>query len=248
MGPTPAHPAGRLPNDPRYIFASTIGVLLVAAEAARGVRLDRRGMLVVYGIAAMALATNLTLLRQGGAALRGAATATRTHLTAVEVGGGRLGTRLRTELGAIPFAGGEGNILTGYISAERKFGSPAFSLAELHTQSANIRQTVDGDLANTYGIHLQPASGPVSHCRRVTTAPGEAATTLKLPPGGAVLETSGNPAPVTLRRFGTAFTVQAGTLQPGAQAALPIPRDSAPDPWYASTTTGPLTVCGPPSA
>jgi len=34
-------------------------------------------------------------------------------------------------------------------------------------------------------------------------------------------------------------------LAPGGPMALSIPRDSAPDPWYASTSTGSVSVCGP---
>ena len=61
-----------------------------------------------------------------------------------------------------------------------------------------------------------------------------------------MLRTTGPPQKVQLRRFGSAFTVSAGTLEPGAPMVLVIPRDTAPDPWYVSPSAA-LEVCGTPA-
>jgi hypothetical protein len=133
--------------------------------------------------------------------------------------------------------------LAGPISRSAN-GSPAFSLPELRAQPQSGRR-VDGSLADSLGLHLQPTSTPGRQCRRI---PGNALQVVrfKLPTGGAVLSTRGQSAPLTLRRFGTFFTVQAGTLLPGEPMALRIPRDSAPDAWYASIPTSAVLACALP--
>ncbi len=234
----------RVPQNPRYIFAATIAVLLVAVEAARGVRLGRTGTLVVYGAVAISLATNLVLLRDGSATLRESASRMRTNMTAVEITGGRIGPRFMGLLRAALRESGQQDVATGYVEAVREFGSPGFTLPELRAQSEPLREQADHLLADSLGIGLEPAPGRPTGCERVRTRPGEP-TTFELPRGGAVLRSSGQPAEVSLRRFGTAFSVQVGELEPGVPAALAVPRDSAPDPWYASTAAGALTICTP---
>ena len=59
------------------------------------------------------------------------------------------------------------------------------------------------------------------------------------------MRTSGPQANLYLRRFGTNYTVAAGTLTPGKWLALRAPLGSAPDPWYATSKSGPLSICAP---
>jgi hypothetical protein len=250
-----ADPGFRTPATDRYIYPGTLAVLLVAAEAARGVRLGRGGVVVLYAVAAISLATNVALLRDGSNKLRARATQIRTDLTAVEVGGGRLGPRAPTSalprafdtstlLRAVLRLRGQQNVATGYIEAVRQYGSPAFSLPELRAQPEPVRAHADAALADSLGLRLQPTSAPARRCHRITGQSG-GGTSFRLPAGGVVLRTKGASAPLTLRRFGTAFTVQAGQLARGVPMMLSVPRDSAPDPWYASTSTTPLSICSP---
>jgi hypothetical protein len=239
-----ALPGVRVPSTPRYLFAGTVAVLLIAAEAARGRRWGPRGIVTLYVVAAVGLMTNIFLLNDGSKQLRSQATTTRATLTALELSGGRVGP-----------VSGRGNFLdaqlrlpgiaTGYFQASREFGSPAYSLTELKAQPEDVRQKVDSDLANDLGVRLTPASGPGVGCQRLPYDAGQPVS-FRLPSGGAVLTTNGGSAPVMLRRFGTAFTVEAGTLSTGAPAALVLPPDSAPEPWYASTATGPVSLCKAP--
>ncbi|MEK6273003.1 MAG: hypothetical protein AABM42_10210 [Actinomycetota bacterium] len=119
------------------------------------------------------------------------------------------------------------------------------SPSQLREQAEPVRERVDQVLADNLGLRLQPTSAPAKPCRRVSGKSGEG-TSFRVPAGGAVLRTTGAPAALLLRRFATAFTVRVGQLPRGAPMVLPIPSDSAPDPWHASTSAPAVVVCGPP--
>jgi hypothetical protein len=140
---------------------------------------------------------------------------------------------------------GQENVATGYIEAVRQYGSPAFSLPELRAQRERVRARADAALADGLGMRLLPTSAPARHCQRISGQSG-GGTSFRLPAGGAVLRTKGVPAPLMLRRFAAASTVRVGQLSHRALMVLKIPSDSAPDPWYASTSAPAVIVCGPP--
>jgi hypothetical protein len=233
------------PYSTRYIFPGTIVILLVAVEAARGTRLGRKGTIVLYGLTALSLATNIALLRDTATNLRATSAVKRADLTAIELSGGQLSGLKTLLLGGALEATGQGGLATGYLEAERSYGSPAFTLPELRAQSEAVRSGVDQTLARGLGLRLKPAPGPARDCRRIPSEPRQDAR-FALRPGETVLNTSGEPGPLRLRRFGSAFSVVAGTLTPGVPMALTVPSDSAPDPWYASTSATPLSICAPP--
>ena len=248
IGAAATAPPARVPDSPRYLYPSSIAILLVAVEAARGVRIQRRGMMILYVIAAISLATNIALLRDGSKTLRMQADVARADFTAIELDRGRLGPNLPTigfGLGGVLRTTGEGDVATGYLAAVRQFGSPAFSLPELRAQDESTRDEADAALADANGISLRPTGPPAGRCVSTGKQIGQGFS-FQLPEGGAVLRSSGIAAPLLLRRFGSSFTVQAGELTPGVWMALPVPRDSAPDPWYASTSATPLQICRPP--
>ncbi len=235
----------RGPETGRYIFPASIAVLLVAAEAARGVRFGRRATVTLYLAAAVGLATNIALLQDGSRALRSAAQNTRGALTAGELAG-HLDPQTAGSAGVILRSTRHPDVTIGYRDGVRDFGSPSFSLAELRTQPELVKEGVDAQLGKSLPVGLTPAPAAHGRCRRVA-APAGGGASFRIPPGGAVI-TATRAADLTLRRFGSVFTVHAGSLKPGQPAALSIPRDSAPDPWYASTgSSGPVTVCVPAS-
>jgi hypothetical protein len=243
LGAAVALPAIRFPQKSEYVFPATIAVLLVAVEAARGARFGRRAMIVLYGAAAIGVMTNVALLREGSTRLRTAASQVRSELAAVEIGDGRIAPQAGVSgpLGVVLLASQDG-VATSYMQAVDQFGSPAFSLSELRGQPEPVRERADANLAANLGIRLQPASGQAGHCQPIA---GDAnGVRFKVPPGGAVLKAQGASAPLTLRRFGTAFTVKAGNLAPTVPMALTIPRDEAPDAWYASSPAAAVAVCG----
>ena len=234
-----AAPPVRVPQKTEYMFPATIAVLLVAVEVVRGLRLQRRGMIILYAAAAIGLATNIALLRDSARQFRDTTVMYRSDLTASEIIGRFSG--LPAYLAITSGHPEEGN----YLDAVRRFGSPAFPLASLHRQSEPIREMVDGILAENLGLHLQPSSLPSTPCRLIKGKSGRAVS-FELPSGGVVLKAGGESGPLTLRRFGSSFTVQAGQLTRRQWTELLVPSDLAPDRWYASTSAPFVAVCGPP--
>ncbi|MEK6273002.1 MAG: hypothetical protein AABM42_10205 [Actinomycetota bacterium] len=110
------YPPFRVPQSSRYIFPVTIAVLLVAVEAARGRRLGRGGVLALYAVAAISLATNIALLRDYSAQFRLAAGEMRSDLGAIDISEGRFGPRIQSKLvGATLQLTAQDNVATGYI-------------------------------------------------------------------------------------------------------------------------------------
>ena len=85
-------PPVRVPSASRYVYPTAIATLLVMAEAARGVRLQRGAITILYAVAAISLATNIALLRESAATLRRIAVVYRADLTALDLDSGRLPT------------------------------------------------------------------------------------------------------------------------------------------------------------
>jgi hypothetical protein len=235
-----AAPPIRTPQKSEYIFPATVAVLLVAVEALRHARLGRRAILAAFILAAVGVITNIALLREGSARLRSESSQTRAELAAVDMSGkvglDRQGSPALGVLLIQPDGPNE------YSRAVAEFGSPAFSATELRSEPEIVRQRFDTVLAENLQLHLEPASGPQRGCRRVTATTG-AGVTLPLPPGGATLRAIGAAAPLKLRRFASAYAVDAGTLEPGTPMKLAIPPDKAPGGWYAATPATRLTVC-----
>jgi hypothetical protein len=235
----------RVPESPRYLFPATIAVLLVAVEAARGVRFGRGLLLAIYALVAIGVATNVAELRNDSGQFRQVASATRADLATVQIGAGRVPQHLSTGLlASVLRETGDGDVATGYIEAEREFGSPAFSLPALRAQPEPAREHVDAELVDSLQVGLQAAGAPGDRCRRVTGRVGEDAS-FEVPARGAVLETASGPADLKVRRFGTVFSTRVGRLTPGERVTLSAPRGLAPDPWYASASARELTVCEP---
>ncbi len=243
----------RSPSDPRYLFPGAIAFLLVAAEAARGARWSRFALISLYAVAAVGAATNVALLRDGGANWRTFyATPSRADLTALEVAGpnaapdyipegNSLGlTDAFTELsqkGEPPTA--------SYLAAARRYGGVGFSAQEVPGQPESVRARVDRGLVGA----MQPALTPVvgagpkkAGCRVMRSTPG-AGLAIDLPPGGATLETRGPARQLALRRFATAASIPLGTLLPNAPVELALPADGASRPWQLLSRASPLRVC-----
>jgi hypothetical protein len=60
----------RGPDSARYMYFGAVGVILVASAAATRVRFTRFGLAILFGVAAIGLATNVALLRERSAAMR----------------------------------------------------------------------------------------------------------------------------------------------------------------------------------
>jgi hypothetical protein len=232
---------GRTPTTVRYAYAGAVLVLLVGAEAARGVRLSPASLAALYLIAVLALGANVARLRTGAHFYRDFATSLRANLTAVELARGhvRPGFTLQPQPSLQYMAAGP------YLSAVARIGSPAYSVAELVRQSERVRHATDLELVAAMGtaISAHPKGEPVDPCQRFIGV-RRRILTFRVGPTGVMLY-SRAAGQASLRRFALSSTVPVGSLAANRPVDLRIPIDRSMRPWHLSITPSPawLTVC-----
>lgn len=251
------NPGWRLPEDPRYMTPMAIIVLVVAAEAAAGMRWSRAGIYGLYAAALAGLMVNVTLLHDQAAEFRNI-TAVQTHaaFTGLELAGRNAtdhffprplsGVMLplveeQSPL-AIPFSAvpEDRPISREYRAVVERDGGLGYSVAELRAHGEPARAQADAMLVGALDLKLVPAKPSVlsGSCRST----GGAGGSLPLPRGGALLEAKGGATEVQVRRFG-AVTFGVGTLDPGQPAVLRIPTDRSAAPWWGYAPAAALRVC-----
>jgi hypothetical protein len=254
-------------NESRYVYVGVFFALPLIADLARGAALPTRLAPVAVAAVALVAVTNLGDLRDAGRFLRQAATYTRADLAALELGRGRVGDDyVATRMTGYPLI----VIRAGrYFRAVDRYGSPAYTPAELATAPEPARRIADGELAKIAGVALVPSApggegaAPTvdaavggtarekGSCVTFTPAPVAApgaATELQLtvPAGGLAVTAHDAPLTVGVRRFAAGFDRQPlGRLAAGATATLRIAADSVPQPWHAQIVPqGRVTACG----
>ncbi len=242
----------RYPYSQRYVYMGTLGVLLVATDALRGIRLSRVAILGLVAVAILSLGANLSRLRAAGGFLRANGSSLRAALSAIEIAGdhgtpGFFGAphglpatpdqRLFLSAAAISTGGGT----RPYLAAVRRNGSPAFTLSELRAQPEAVREQADESLINVLGLHLVPAP-PLDVGKCLPVADNRAPRDFTIRPPGVVVRAQTSET-ATLRRFAASAPFPLGTLAAGKFFALRIPADGAPDPWHLVLPAGALTVC-----
>jgi hypothetical protein len=231
----------RFPTSSRYQLPSAVFLLLIAAEALRGLRLPRLGIAVVAVVTAAALVGGLSLLHRYAQRWERAAIVVRSSLAAVDVAG----TSAEPGL-TITFQPAVTVSARAYLAAVREHGSPAFSEAELEARPRADRRRADLTLAQALGLRLASPGRAARGigCRSLPVSP-RSRTGIALPSGSLTLanETSAA-AEVMLGRFATGLPVDLGPLRAGAKAALTIPGDSSSRPWRLGLKgAGPVRLC-----
>jgi hypothetical protein len=231
---------GREASSGRYTYAGAFFVLLIVVELLAGRRFSRRVLLVTAALALVALAPNLAALKTGSEFFRKESVITRADLAALEIS--RDSVDPAFTLGSPEVAGTASLGLVGaggYFQAVDKWGSPAYSVAELEAAPAEGRHFADLVLAAALplghatapGFHRRPAG------RACATIPAGAAATKEIPltAGTTTVELApGEPAPLALRRFAAAgeFPLALTTAEGATTTTITIPRDRAPNPSY----------------
>jgi len=246
------------PDVPRYLYPSAFVTVLLAAEAARGVRWTRELLVVIFAAAAVGVLANIALLRDNGALQRVLiAPPLRAELSGLEIAGGetRPGFDASQVLGgksslSVPL--GEAGVLRddpalAYVDAADRYGRIGYSPGQLAAQNDGLRAHADAVLAEALGVRLEPiAEKPLRHCRRIQASPGGGVTFSAGPPGVVVASVAGIPVPIGLRRFSQTITAPIGTVAAGQAAFLRVPPDHVPGRWQAASTASTLTLCSPP--
>jgi hypothetical protein len=236
---------GRTPDASRYAYPGAIFVLMCAAELIAGYRPGRLAFAAGLGVALVAVAGNLWALHDGFNKSRAATAIVRGDLAGLDITADTVDPNL-----VLDGANSGFNYFTlvdagSYLSAADKFGSPAYSPAELLDAPESSRVAADKVLATALGLHLVPGPGPGNEngCQRISGT-GDGPGSATLPAGGAVLTAVSKPgAEILVRRYATAsFPVDLGLVAAGTSATLQIPSDRSDQPWQLSVQAGGGTV------
>jgi hypothetical protein len=250
----------RFPENPRYLFPIGIGAMLIGAESLRGVRWSREGLIALYLVAAAGLGTNLLLLRDAGASLRGGYyDNVRAAYGALEIAGEGARPRFgllthpdgspapdQSVLG-VPFEilrARDFEPVPAYLAGAERYGGLGYSIDQLRGQEDRVRVLADNVLVEALDVRLRRAAAgaELRGCRSTRSGASEPAA-VRLPPGGALLAARGAAATVSVGRFGDGEEVPLGEVTPVAPMQLRIPADRAPDPWRVSAAGGAILVC-----
>ncbi len=231
----------RVPEKIRYMYPGAVMVLLVASAAVSGIRFTRAGMLALFAVTGMALATNLILLRDGAAWFRNDYSApTRALFTSYDLAKGTVDPNFLAPPGDAKVLVPAGSY---FAVTDRYGGTPGFSPAELARQPENIRSLADRILAAALRLKLQPAMPHGDRpCRQLPRVVGT--TALELHGNETIRIRSPRGGTVALGRFSGATPISLGQLEPGVPASLRLPSDASSMPWHLKVTTkGPVDGC-----
>jgi hypothetical protein len=226
----------RAPTSLRYIYPSAVLVLVIAAELLRGVRLGRPAAFAVCLLAAAALASNIVMLSRGYDQFRNESTLARSDLAVLDI------ARPAVTPGFALSIANRGPLwlqsleAESYYRARDKWGTPAFSEAELASQRVDYRSGSDSLLTLAEGIQLA-SGGSVSRgdCRTLSPAAGSGSV-ISLDPGEiTLLGSGGKPTPATVPvdvgRFADGEPLELGELLPHRPQTLAIPADASRRAW-----------------
>jgi hypothetical protein len=227
-----------LPTAGRYQYIGVIGVVLVAAELARGVEVRHWVAMGLVAVAAAAALSNFARLKDSAHGLEGIAQQQRGGLAAIELARGQVDPNLTLtqDNSGVDYLGLVD--ASSYLSAVDAFGSPAYPAGQLPSAPEAGQVAADRVSALALRIALHSAAGaPGTGC--ATVSPSQGPAVIAVPPGGVLLtaQTAGTHA--ALHRFASeSFPVAVGPLPRGRRELLRIPPDRSPQPWTLQLTGG----------
>jgi hypothetical protein len=234
----------RPPDSVRYVYLGSVGVLLVAATATGSPRFSRLGLVALFGVCTVSLATNSALLRDASGLLRNVSATERAEFAMLQLAraevdptfdfGDALGRE--TPVALVNEPAPVDAPASDYFTIVDRYGSLALPLSALERESEGVRAYADRVLAAALALRLKPGAPPIEsqRCMRTHSRGGVQTTSAELPPGGASVRAEGIGAvSVTVGRFADSPAVEVGSVPPGEVATLRIPPDAAPKPWRA---------------
>ena len=232
----------RLPTSSRFQYPSAVFLLLIAAEMLRGLRVPRLVIVPAAVVTGLAIAGGISLMhREYSERWVPYADSLRSSLAAIQIAGSSANPHFQ-----VVFPPDIEASTRAYFLASDKYGSPAFSEAELAARSQSERESADLTLAQALGLALHPpgGSGKTIACQTLqASAAGYTGVTL-LHGGFTFANRSGGSVEVFLGRFAEGFPVSLGPLPTGVTTALMIPTDGSRRPWNLGLTgNGPVQLC-----
>ena len=253
-----------MPWASRYQYPSVIFVLLVAAELLRGVKLDRRRLMLAAAVVVATLVGSAYALSDAYDGHRKITETVRSNLAALEIARDTVepGFFIDEENGETGFVHVDAG---SYLSARDAYGSPAYDSSELLASSEVARFAADKVLVSALRFGLTPArpsdfplkgAQPVNVTDATVPVPagaclmvpgGRQAPLLELPPAGAAVIAGTQPVnDIQMRRFAREEASVDFGEGPGVGEAVEIatPLDASKVPWKIQLEGGAATVCG----
>ena len=254
------------PASSRYVYVGAVFVVLIAAELARGSSVSRRAAVVLTAGVALAIVSNVGVMRQAARYLKGQAQTARADLGAVELARSRMDpNRVLEHFPGFPLV----LIQAGrYFAAERDLGTPADTPAEIAREPEGSRRVADLELIADLNVALQPTRPGIRLGRapRIAAVTGGAVTRrgsciayrpagaeppgrpnavgVRLPATGLLVTAQGGPVTVSVRRFGDQWR-PVGRVLASTAATLRIGADASPLPWRVRLAPGDrAALCG----
>lgn len=231
----------RFPTSSRYQYPSAVFLLLIAAEALRGLPVPRLAIAAAAVVVGFGVWGGLTLMAgKYSEHWRPRTESLRASLAAIEIAGPAASKEFQVSFPpsvAVPYR--------IYLSAVRANGSPAFSERQLEERSEAERIAVDRTMANVLGLAFQPPRSSERTIRCKTLRASSTGTRIPLSDRRHTLtKQAGTPVEVLLNRFAASPSVRLGILHPGTKTAVTIPADASDRPWNLDLKgRGPVRLC-----
>ena len=230
--------AGRPPDSSRYLFAGTVVLLLLAAEALRGQRLSFAVVASIFLVVAVGIPRNIDLLTEGRDLKLDETTLNRVEAGAEQLVGSELdpgyspaGDPIAAERGGV----GPTTISAGdYLRAAGRIAPFGYSASEIAGLSARWRNLADVVLAHAGGLTVRSAPPSAARrCRRLEpTSRGEPVAFL-IDDAVSVGSTTARPVEVAARLFGSAPFRVGSTSSDRRLVMEPSLRPGLPRRWEA---------------
>ena len=232
---------GREASASRYVYAGAVFVLLIAAELLRGVKFSRRGLIVAGVLTVCAIGPNLAQMWDGRDWLQEQTVLTRADTAALDIASRTVPDEFRllslestgtASLGVV--------VADKYLEATDRWGSPAYSPAELETAPQPGRHYADILLSQMLPLSTETDLGvydrgsAAENCVVLPAGSASPTSEVQLSPGLTRIELAPGPhAGFTLRRFATGeYPVVTEGADGESTTLLRIPRDNASQPWH----------------
>lgn len=249
------------PFGSRYVYLGGFVLVVLGAALLRGVHVPAKVQAIVAALVAVIVSSDLGVLIDSGRYLREQAAATRAQLGTLDIARDVVAPGYR----ASPFFG----VITArpYFEAEARWGTPAYSVAQLAAAPDYARALADLELARIHRVALPPSAdeargdrptvaaavggsvageGPCVTFRPQAYTPVLQGQQLQvdLPADGVLITARGGSATVGVGRFSPSFQ-RIGRLAADTPAILRVAGDRAPPPWRVELKpTDRVTVCG----
>lgn len=264
--------AARQPFSSRFLYIGVVLLLLVLALEIAASPVAQRAVPVLAGVCAFALLPNVRELTYAGDAARIGAEMNRAVMGAADLVAGTGSPEAVLEDPRDVVVGQVADLgfpVEQYEASRRRFGAPAFSLAQIEAAGPGARAAADHFLVRALPVGVVPAVGPprrlrmtagasqtggtlsrARSCLRFAPLVSGAQVTLRLPSGGLWLRPApGPPVPITVARFADApepaVGVGAGPALGGRASLLELPPSRVSSGWRAQLVPNqPVLICG----